>query len=451
MNTIRFKILWLLIILLTTTLYAEENHWEQHKEGITLIILSFSFMMLYMLKMRKQNSFVDSLLSNIGEGVYGVDKNGICIWINQKALDILGFEESEVIGIHQHYLFHHHKVEHNIYLEEDCPIYKTAKDKQTRNCNEYFIKKDGTFFPVALTVAAADNYGAIIVFRDITETKEYETKLEYEVSQKTQELQELNNNLEHKISQAIDENKKQQALLEQQSRLAALGEMIGNIAHQWRQPLSVTTTVVSGLQVKQDVGISITTEMISHAADTVVHQANYLSQTIDDFRDFIKNENEKESFNLSKVVNDTSSLLDATLKANEIELALALDDTIAYNGYPNQLSQVLMNIVNNAKDAFQGKNQEIKQIFIKTMQDENHIKIEIIDNAGGIPQEIKSKVFDPYFTTKHQNKGTGLGLYICAKIIQKYFNGKVHIEDISQIIEDTTYKGTKFVIEFEVK
>ncbi len=364
---------------------------------------------------------------------------------------MLDFKRDEVIGFHQHHLFHHHKVEHNIYLEEDCPIYKTAKDKQTRNCNEYFIKKDGTFFPVALTVAAADNYGAIIVFRDITETKEYETKLEYEVSQKTQELQELNNNLEHKISQAIDENKKQQALLEQQSRLAALGEMIGNIAHQWRQPLSVTTTVVSGLQVKQDVGISITTEMISHAADTVVHQANYLSQTIDDFRDFIKNENEKESFNLSKVVNDTSSLLDATLKANEIELALALDDTIAYNGYPNQLSQVLMNIVNNAKDAFQGKNQEIKQIFIKTMQDENHIKIEIIDNAGGIPQEIKSKVFDPYFTTKHQNKGTGLGLYICAKIIQKYFNGKVHIEDISQIIEDTTYKGTKFVIEFEVK
>jgi signal transduction histidine kinase len=238
-------------------------------------------------------------------------------------------------------------------------------------------------------------------------------------------------------------------LLQQQSRLAALGEMIGNIAHQWRQPLSVITAAVTGLQFKQEMKVQITQEMITKVTDTVIHQANYLSQTIDDFRDFIKNDTTKELFHLSKVIEDTIHLLEATLKANTIELILKLDDTIEYNGYKNQLSQVLMNIVNNAKDAFNEQNQTKKQIIIQTMQEANLIKIEIIDNAGGISEEIKGRIFDPYFTTKHKTQGTGLGLYICVNIIKKYFGGKIYIEDVIEKIEEDFYRGAKFVIEFE--
>ncbi len=429
------------------------NHtdiWKQHKEDLILLILLLLVIVFYMFRIKKQNNFVDSLLKNIGDGVYGVDKNGICIWINQKALDMLGFKKNEVIGINQHHLFHHHTIENSAFLETDCPIYKTIKDKKTRNCIEYFIKRDGTFFPVALTVATTGNSGAVIVFRDISEIKNYEAKLEYEVSQKTEELQQLNSNLEHKISEAIEENKKQQAMLEQQSRLAALGEMIGNIAHQWRQPLSFITTSISALQLKQEVGIPITSEMIVETSNNIIHQANYLSKTIDDFRDFVKNDNTQELFSVSKVIDDTFNLLNATLKSNEIELTLNLDDTIVYDGFPNQLSQVLINIVNNAKDAFLRQNQGKKHIKIKTMKDANLIKIEVIDNAGGIPEAIKAKIFDPYFTTKHQSQGTGLGLYISANIIQKYFNGKIHIEDTEETLEGNSYKGSKFVIEFNV-
>ncbi len=429
------------------------NHtdiWKQHKEDLILLILLLLVIVFYMFRIKKQNIFIDSLLKNIGDGVYGVDKNGICIWINQKALDMLGFKKNEVIGINQHHLFHHHTIENSAFLETDCPIYKTIKDKKTRNCIEYFIKRDGTFFPVALTVATTGNSGAVIVFRDISEIKNYEAKLEYEVSQKTEELQQLNSNLEHKISEAIEENKKQQAMLEQQSRLAALGEMIGNIAHQWRQPLSFITTSISALQLKQEVGIPITSEMIVETSNNIIHQANYLSKTIDDFRDFVKNDNTQELFSVSKVIDDTFNLLNATLKSNEIELTLNLDDTIVYDGFPNQLSQVLINIVNNAKDAFLRQNQGKKHIKIKTMKDANLIKIEVIDNAGGIPEAIKAKIFDPYFTTKHQSQGTGLGLYISANIIQKYFNGKIHIEDTEETLEGNSYKGSKFVIEFNV-
>ena len=421
---------------------------EQYKLELFLIFLFFIIMGLYSIKMKKQNIFVESLLANIGEGVYGVDKNGICTWINQKALDILGFKKDEVIGFHQHHLFHHHTVENNKYQEEDCPIYKTVKDKQTRNCLEHFIKKDGSFFPVKLTVATAGDYGAVVIFSDFTEIIDYETKLEYEVSQKTKELKELNINLENRIIEALERNKKQQALLEHQSRLAALGEMIGNIAHQWRQPLSIITTSISGLQLQDEMGIPITKESLSQTTNTIITYANYLSKTIDDFRDFIKNDNKKEeSFRLSEVINLTTNLLSATLKSNNINLILNLDDTIIYDGYPNQLSQVILNIINNAKDAFYEKVQESKQIKIKTSKVENIFKIEISDNAGGISDEIKNKIFDPYFTTKHQSQGTGLGLYICANIIKKNFNGMIYIEDVEDIINEISYKGTNLVIE----
>ena len=420
---------------------------EQYKIELFCILLFFIIMGAYSIKMKKQNTFVESLLANIGEGVYGVNNNGICTWMNQKALNMLGLKKNEIIGFNQHYIFHHHTVKDNEYSEKDCPIYQTIKDKQTRNCLEHFIKKDGSFFPVKLTVATAGNYGAVVIFSDFTEIKNYESKLEYEVYNKTQELQELNMTLENKIHEALEKNKKQQALLEHQSRLAALGEMIGNIAHQWRQPLSVITTSISGLRIKQEMGMEMTTESISQTADTIISHANYLSKTIDDFRDFIKNDNKKEIFNLLEVINNTINILNATLKSNHINLILNLDNTISYDGYPNQLSQVILNIVNNAKDALQEKNQNDKQIEIKTTKNETTIKIEISDNAGGINEEIKNKIFDPYFTTKHQSKGTGLGLYICANLIKKDFAGLIYAENIKATINETSYKGTKFVIE----
>jgi len=383
-----------------------------------------------------------AMIDALGDGVYGIDNEGICTFVNQSASELLGYSKDEILNQHQHYLFHHHHIDNSEYLEVDCPIHKTTHDKHTRNCTEYFIKKDGTMFPVALTVAPTSD-GAVVVFRDISEVKNYEEKLKIEVAQKTQELQELNNSLEDKIELALDKNKKQQAMLEQQSRLAALGEMIGNIAHQWRQPLSVITSTISSLAVKQDYGIEITKEMISETTNSIVQQANYLSKTIDDFRDFIKNDNTEELFSLSKVIYDTTNILNATLKSNHIELFTDLDESITYKGYPNQLSQAILNIINNAKDAFKNQENDNKYLKIITKRIKDKIVIEISDNAGGIPKVIREKIFDPYFTTKHQSQGTGLGLYVSANIIQKYFNGKINVDDFKENVD----KGTTFIIE----
>lgn len=210
---------------------------------------------------------------------------------------------------------------------------------------------------------------------------------------KEEELNQLNKELEERIKLAVEENNKKEKVIQKQLYTNQTAELINNIAHQWRQPLSVITTSISGLRIKQEMGMEMTTESISQTADTIISHANYLSKTIDDFRDFIKNDNKKEIFNLLEVINNTINILNATLKSNHINLILNLDNTISYDGYPNQLSQVILNIVNNAKDALQEKNQNDKQIEIKTTKNETTIKIEISDNAGGINEEIKNKIF----------------------------------------------------------
>ena len=236
-------------------------------------------------------------------------------------------------------------------------------------------------------------------------------------------------------------------MLEQQARLAALGEMIGNIAHQWRQPLSVITTTISSLQLRQQFGVPMTEILIEETANSIIRQANYLSKTIDDFRDFIRNDDKEEVFLLSVVVRDTANLLDATLRSNQIDLSLELDDTLQYKGKQSQLSQVLMNIISNARDAFTRYEQEMKKIKVKTFLSGTTIFIEVIDNAGGIDPAIQSKIFDPYFTTKHKSRGTGLGLYMSSNIIEKYFDGTIRVENTSDR-HDSEHKGTKFIIEF---
>ncbi len=142
-----------------------------HQYAIDLVIVALSLFagLLYHLRERKRKNFIASLLSSIGDGVYGTDKNGNCIWINPKALSLLGYSEDEVLGKDQHLLFHHHKHDDGTYPVEECPIYKTQKDGNTRERKEWFIRKDGSFFPVDLTVASTQNGGAIVVFHDISE------------------------------------------------------------------------------------------------------------------------------------------------------------------------------------------------------------------------------------------------------------------------------------------
>ena len=151
---------------------------EQYKVVVVTIIVSLFLGLFYHIREKKNKDLFSSLLSNMGEGVYGVDKSGNCTWINKKALEMLGYKEKEVLHKDQHHLFHHHKPTNNEYMVSECPIYLTSKDKKTRNLDEYFIKKDGTFFPINLTVTSTNDGGAIVVFRDISDLLEKQKELE---------------------------------------------------------------------------------------------------------------------------------------------------------------------------------------------------------------------------------------------------------------------------------
>lgn len=279
---------------------------------------------------------------------------------------------------------------------------------------------------------------------DITKIKEYENILKDEVAKKTKELNTLNLHLQEKIDLEVEKNRKQDAMLQQQSRLAAMGEMMGNIAHQWRQPLSAITTAISGLKLKEEFGI-IQQNDIKETNDYILSQAEFLSKTIDNFRNFFRKDQPQKRFLLSDALNNTLSIIKASYDNNFIIITTKLDNSIYYIGSENLLSQIILNILSNAKDALVFNNIEDKHVCLTLVQkDTTTCQITIKDNAGGISDEIKDKIFDPYFTTKHPSQGTGLGLYMSSQILHNHFNGTMQVKNV----KDEFGQGACFIIEF---
>jgi signal transduction histidine kinase len=239
------------------------------------------------------------------------------------------------------------------------------------------------------------------------------------------------------------EIKEKDILLQQQSRLAALGEMIGNIAHQWRQPLSAITSSASGLEVKREFGV-LEEKDIQESTAFIVKNANFLSLTIENFRNFFKKNDDNTNFNLALSLQNTVEIVSSSYKNSNIDLKLELDETVFYYGSENLFSQVVLNILSNAKDSLVQNNIENKKVMIKLNKTDDLIKIEIIDNGGGIPENIKEKIFDPYFTTKHQSQGTGLGLYMSLEIIENHFDGSFKVSNTNALGS----LGACFSIEF---
>jgi len=245
----------------------------------------------------------------------------------------------------------------------------------------------------------------------------------------------------------ISEIKRKENLLAEQSKLAAMGEMIGNIAHQWRQPLNIISITASGTRIKKEIGL-LTDEVLNDSLKQISDTTEHLSNTIDVFKEFLKEDKERSLFNLSQNINNNISLIETILKENDIKIHLELDNDIYLYNFSNELSQALINILNNASDAIKSKlnNNELKIIKITTKQEKNKVIIEIIDNAGGIEKDIIGKIFEPYFTTKHKYQGTGLGLYMTHKIIKMSMKGSISVYNRKFIFEDKTYKGALFKI-----
>ena len=277
--------------------------------------------------------------------------------------------------------------------------------------------------------------------------KNLNLELKNAVKEKTKALQEINNQLEYKIKIAVEENIKKDRLLSQQQKMISMGQMIENIAHQWRQPLSLITTSLSAIKLKKQLN-DLDDEYLIKSIDTVLNTSKYLSNTIDDFRYFFKPQKEKEEFLLKNCVDKTLELLKSAFFENKVSVVENIDE-IKLLGYETELIQVLINILNNSKDALLNVNENERVVFIDAKNENKKIVIKIVDNAGGINPEILEKVFEPYFTTKHQSQGTGIGLYMCQEIVYKHMNGRIDISNVEYEYNNNKYTGTQVSIILE--
>ena len=213
-------------------------------------------------------------------------------------------------------------------------------------------------------------------------------------NKKEQELNELTQTLEIKIQTAIEENRKKEKLLEQQFHINQMTEMIINIAHHWRQPLNLISTIISAIKLEKDLGIE-NNENQKNQLENALEKTIYLSNTIDSFNEFIKKDSNKKSFSLNECIDSTLSVLNSTLEYENIEVIKKFyNEETLINADENKFSQVLLNIINNAKDVFISRNITPKQLSIETYKKNNHIMISIEDNAGGIDKNIINKIFD---------------------------------------------------------
>ena len=239
-------------------------------------------------------------------------------------------------------------------------------------------------------------------------------------------------------------------MLSQQSKMASMGEMIGNIAHQWRQPLTSISIAASNIRLNYELDMVEENELFD-ALDGITDSTRFLSDTIDDFRDFIKGESIKYSFVLEDLIKRVLKLVEGNINSVNIKVIENYTKDIEIYGYGNELTQSILNIVNNARDVLKEKDIRIKYIFIDTKLQNDNIIINIQDNAGGVPSDILSKIFEPYFTTKHQSQGTGLGLYMTHQMIVDHMHGKIEVTNTEFEYENNNYFGAKFKIIIPIK
>ena len=236
-------------------------------------------------------------------------------------------------------------------------------------------------------------------------------------------------NLEFKIQEEINKRLEQEQILIQQSKLASMGEMIGNIAHQWRQPLAQISAIHMNMKVTYDFD-KFTKEYMESKIKEANKLTAYMSQTISDFQNFFKPQGEKEVFSIEKACRDAYFILESSLKAHGIEVIFHITQDVTINGYKTEYSQVILNLLSNAKDILIERQIKNPKIELEIKDGNHYALVKIKDNAGGVDASIIDKIFEPYFTTRHQTQGTGIGLYMSKNIIERNMHGYINVVNV---------------------
>ncbi len=256
-------------------------------------------------------------------------------------------------------------------------------------------------------------------------------------------LEEYNKNLQQRVEEEVRKNKEKEELLAHQSKMASMGEMLENIAHQWRQPLSVISTAASGLMLQKQLK-NISDEEEIERLNKIMKTTQYLSETITSFSNFFRQDKTKTNCNLKDICFHALNIIESKFKNKNVEIITNINDLNLYT-YDGELTQVIMNILTNAHDILK-KSSYKKFIFIDIYQENENAIITIKDNGGGIADDIIDKIFEPYFTTKFKSSGTGIGLYMSQEIITKNIGGTLGVKNETFSYENNDYKGASFTI-----
>ncbi len=373
------------------------------------------------------------------------DINGVITFVNDEFCAISGYSREELIG-KRHNVVKHPTIPKSNFKE----LWNTITAKKTYKATVKNLSKDGKDYYLNTTITPIlDENGDIEEFiairYDVTKEVELtmvlerqEQILEERVKQQTKELAQLNRTLEKRVQQEIKKNEEKQRILFMQSRFASLGQMIANIAHQWRQPLTELNWVLFSLKNNFKKSNSKDFDISYKEAQQIISN---MSNTIEDFLNFFNPNKKKSLFIIQNSINDALNILSNHLEKEEITIEKKFID-IQVEGISNELSQVIINLIQNAKDAFCINKVENKIIWITIskveIKSKLFAKIVIEDNAGGINEKYIDKIFEPYFSTKHASTGTGIGLFMSHMIIQNSLNGIITVENGE--------KGARFII-----
>lgn len=248
--------------------------------------------------------------------------------------------------------------------------------------------------------------------------------LEHKIEERTQELEEINKTLDERVHTEIQKRHEQEGIMLQQSRLAGMGELIGNIAHQWRQPLNVLGLIIVNIEDAYNYG-ELTKEGLEKDVQKASEEIQKMSKTIDDFRNFFQPDKEKTAFNVLDVVNDSLALVKSTYTQDHIEVIVEIDPSLELFAYKNEFSQIIINLFENARDAIIERKITSGKIAIIALSSKDQVVLSVKDNGGGIADEILLRIFEPYFSTKEEGKGSGIGLYMSKTIIEEHHQGKL--------------------------
>ncbi|RBQ31859.1 PAS domain-containing sensor histidine kinase [Arcobacter sp. FW59] len=338
------------------------------------------------------------------------DINGIITFVNDEFCNLFGFTKNELIGKN-----------HNIVRHPDTPkenfqtLWNTILEKKVYKATVKNLSKDKKDLYLNTTIIPIlDEFENIIEF----------IAIRYDITNEVL----LQKKLEEK-----------QKIIFLQSRMASLGQMLANIAHQWRQPLTELNLSLYNLKKAFEKEDKKEFEKLYDSSKNLISN---MSNTIEDFTDFFSPQKHKSKFLLNLAINEALKIVSRIVEDEKINIKFDIKKDLEILGIKNELVQVILNLISNSKDAFNEKQISQKEIYIKSFEDDEFIYLEIIDNAFGIPKEIENHIYEPYFTTKHQSSGTGLGLFISKIIIENSFNGNIFYEKIPN--------GSKFTIKFPI-